>query len=189
MTTMPDLAKLPVTRIADYVAECNALDDEAFGQKHGRAFLLHWGDIGDDGRPIDLTSTTNLVVPPKSLGGRTLRPQMNYVVFPIVSTGRSPYPHLISVGRTQNNDVVLQHESISKFHAFFKLDPDGRHVVHDAGSRNGTFLEDELVFPAQVGKPTIIESGQTVRFGLVELSYLRATDFCRLVKRVVGAQP
>jgi FHA domain len=52
---------------------------------------------------------------------------------------QSTFPSMITVGRTENNDLVISDEQISKFHAFFRLVGD-RVELSDAGSRNGTFV-------------------------------------------------
>src|SRR5690242_2597304 len=58
------------------------------------------------------------------------------------------FPSMITVGRTQNNDIVVPDTAISKFHAFFRLD--GKSVeLADAGSRNGTFVDNRRLAPKQ----------------------------------------
>ena len=52
---------------------------------------------------------------------------------------QSTFPSMITVGRTDNNDLVVPDEQVSKFHAFFRLVGD-RVELSDAGSRNGTFV-------------------------------------------------
>jgi hypothetical protein len=51
----------------------------------------------------------------------------------------------ISVGRARNNDVVLRHESVSKFHAWIARDESDAYYVADASSRNGTSLNGASV--------------------------------------------
>jgi hypothetical protein len=183
MSASPE--KLVVTRIADFAVDCVTLDVNAFARRHGKAFLLHWGDLGSSRGPSDLTRTTNLIEPVEAARARKQqKPQMDFVVFSVRSTGRSPYSHFISVGRTANNDVVLTDDSVSKFHAFFKQDGE-RWTLQDAGSKNGTFVDEEMVLSAQIGKPTTIDAGARVRFGLVELTFLLAPDFCKFVRGVV----
>ncbi|MGC4115915.1 MAG: FHA domain-containing protein [Myxococcales bacterium] len=46
----------------------------------------------------------------------------------------------ITVGRTKNNDVSINDERISRFHAYFRLTESGW-TLSDAGSRNGTFVD------------------------------------------------
>jgi pSer/pThr/pTyr-binding forkhead associated (FHA) protein len=52
----------------------------------------------------------------------------------------------ITVGRTRNNDLFINDERISRFHAFFQV-RDGAWVISDAGSRNGTFVDGTRLDP------------------------------------------
>ena len=52
----------------------------------------------------------------------------------------------ITLGRTRNNDIVVNDERISRFHAFFRL-AEGSWLIADAGSKNGTFLYGVKVDP------------------------------------------
>src|SRR5207302_10503529 len=69
--------------------------------------------------------------PPNERGGRPL-------VLPLRKV-QSTFPSMITVGRTDNNDLVVPDEQVSKFHAFFRLVGE-RVEISDAGSRNGTFV-------------------------------------------------
>jgi hypothetical protein len=70
------------------------------------------------------------------------------------------FPSMITVGRTQNNDIVVPDTAISKFHAFFRLD--GKIVeLADAGSRNGTFVGMQRLAPKQ---PVRLKAGDHLRF-------------------------
>ena len=70
----------------------------------------------------------------KAAGNERGRP----LVLPLKKV-QSTFPSMITVGRTDNNDLVVPDEQISKFHAFFRLVGD-RVELSDAGSRNGTFV-------------------------------------------------
>jgi adenylate cyclase len=48
---------------------------------------------------------------------------------------------LTSLGRHPENTVEIPDRSVSKFHAQIQRRPDGRHVLKDLGSRNGTWIE------------------------------------------------
>src|SRR5689334_17054749 len=48
------------------------------------------------------------------------------------------YMDRISVGRARNKDIVLRHQSVSKFHCWFEVDEAGAFYVTDAGSKNAT---------------------------------------------------
>ncbi|MBP7476495.1 MAG: FHA domain-containing protein, partial [Pyrinomonadaceae bacterium] len=49
----------------------------------------------------------------------------------------------VSVGRTPNNDLAIDHTSVSKIHASLMVDGDGNLTVADTGSTNGTFINGE----------------------------------------------
>lgn len=85
----------------------------------------------------------------------------------------------ITVGRTSNNDLVLEHPSVSRFHAWFAIDEGTRRwAVHDAGSKNGTVVEGAKLVPRRACE---LEGRTRVRFGDVGVTYLPAQAFLRLL--------
>jgi hypothetical protein len=76
----------------------------------------------------------------------------------------------VSVGRARNNDVVLRHESVSKFHAWFRADEDGAFYVGDAASRNGTWVNG-----AGLQAPHRLTAGDEVTFGGVRAVFCPPT--------------
>lgn len=68
----------------------------------------------------------------------------------------------VSVGRARNNDVVLRHGSVSKFHAWLRCDEDGYFYVGDAASRNGTLANGDAVHA-----PHRLAPGDEVTFGAI----------------------
>ena len=74
------------------------------------------------------------------------------------------YADRISVGRARNKDIVLRDASVSKFHAWFEVDENNRLFVVDAGSRNGTKLNDTRLTPRT---PLLAQSGDEILFGAV----------------------
>ncbi len=90
------------------------------------------------------------------------------------------FPNMITVGRTPNNDVVINDVQMSKFHAFFRIAKEGAAEVVDAGSRNGTFVRG-----VQVGKDGIdVHPGDTVRFARLEFTFFDASGAWDLVRRL-----
>jgi pSer/pThr/pTyr-binding forkhead associated (FHA) protein len=88
------------------------------------------------------------------------------------------------VGRTANNDIVISDLSVSRFHAFLKRGEDGSFQIQDAGSTNGTVVNDSCV-PAQGQGPAVrIKSGDRVKLGQVELTYLSAQAFAEYVRQL-----
>jgi CheY-like chemotaxis protein len=76
----------------------------------------------------------------------------------------------ITVGRTRENDVVIDHQHMSRFHAFF-VSKDGVMTLTDAGSHNGTWVAGRLLTPN--GPPSApLASEDIVRFGELELTFM-----------------
>lgn len=50
----------------------------------------------------------------------------------------------VYIGRRQTNEIALNDMSASRVHAYIVME-DGRHVVHDAKSLNGTYVNEERI--------------------------------------------
>ncbi|MEO8574432.1 MAG: FHA domain-containing protein [Pyrinomonadaceae bacterium] len=72
----------------------------------------------------------------------------------------------LSVGRTKDNDLALDHTSVSKMHASLLLNSEGKLVVADTGSTNGTFLNGERI---TYGKAIEIFAGDKIKFGGIDV--------------------
>ena len=169
-------------RLSDFSADCLSLTVEDFIRRHGDGFLVHHGPIGALKTPVGPQRTIAIEAP---AGGGASQLENDFVVMRVQRTERSAFPNFISVGRTKNNDVVVGDVSLSKFHAFFR-ESEGKVFLQDAGSRNGTFVNDESVATKAQGDPSEVESGANVRFGSVEMTFFRADGFCELVKRLAS---
>jgi hypothetical protein len=90
----------------------------------------------------------------------------------------------ISLGRARNNDVVLRHESVSKFHAWFSCDERGAYYVADASSRNGTKLNGQLLAAAA---PVQLREGDLLRFGSSEALFCSAGALWDALRQPAGA--
>jgi VWFA-related protein len=64
-----------------------------------------------------------------------------------------------NVGRAQDNQIVLDHPTVSRHHAWVKAEGE-EFLVFDIGSANGTFVNDE-----RVEQPRLLQHGDVVRFG------------------------
>ena len=52
---------------------------------------------------------------------------------------------VITVGRTNGNNIVLSDKTISNYHAKFVIENDGSLWIHDLNSTNGTFVNGNKV--------------------------------------------
>lgn len=71
----------------------------------------------------------------------------------------------VLVGRGKDCGVVLPDVSVSRIHAKFARQPDGRVVLEDLRSSNGTFVNDRRI------EQTDLTHGDRVRFGTVAFAY------------------
>ncbi|MBZ4371812.1 FHA domain-containing protein [Corallococcus interemptor] len=107
------------------------------------------------------------------------------VVFPLLKCRGNAFGRGITVGRTGNNDVVLDDGSVSRFHAWFSRDAgDTGFLLTDAGSKNGSYVTGSRLLAR---KPMAVEDGMRLRFGQVEVSFYTAGGFARLL--AVRLQP
>jgi hypothetical protein len=169
--------------LSNYVADARLLPFEDFRQRHGDAFLVHEAPM-QTLKPVPRTKATvaiDTVAESTSPGAPAIK--LNFAVFPVRRTGRSPFPNFISIGRAKSNDVIIEDESVSKFHAFFRRTDKGEFVLQDGGSKNGTSVDGDEVPEKNKGGPVVVESGMRVRFGSVEMTFLLAAEFADLVKR------
>ncbi|MGH7297459.1 MAG: FHA domain-containing protein, partial [Polyangiaceae bacterium] len=119
------------------------------------------------------------IPPPPSLAPEQLLVRIvraRHVIVPIgkrEDAGRV-FSERVTVGRARNSDVVLRHESVSKFHAWFSRDEKDCYYVADASSRNGT-SHNGLSLPG--GTPVRLDTGDLLRFGSVEATYCDAATF------------
>lgn len=88
---------------------------------------------------------------------------LDSVVYGVVK--RQPgaaFAHLVVVGRAPNSDVWIDDARVSKLHARIAIDPARGHVISDAGSANGTFVDDARL--AEREERVLVE-GTRVAFG------------------------
>jgi pSer/pThr/pTyr-binding forkhead associated (FHA) protein len=72
----------------------------------------------------------------------------------------------LNVGRGTDNDIHLNHSSVSKVHAALKMDSRHNLVVADTGSTNGTHINGVRI---PYGEARPIEEGDVIAFGDVEV--------------------
>jgi pSer/pThr/pTyr-binding forkhead associated (FHA) protein len=73
------------------------------------------------------------------------------------------------VGRDADNDIVIQHSSVSRNHAKIAID-NGRVRVYDLGGANGTLVNDQEV------EETALQAGDVIELGRVKLRFAPVGD-------------
>ena len=93
-----------------------------------------------------------------------------HILVPLRKREGKPFAERISVGRALNNDVVLRHASVSKFHAYFECDDKGGFYLTDARSKNTTTVNG-----AVVESMARVHPGDEIAFGSVYATICPAT--------------
>ena len=169
---------LPLTQYADGARACTT---DEFIHRYGKGFLLHQGVLSRLGRQA--RSDVTLVSEERHIHRSVDLP---FVVFPLGGPGSGG--HVVHVGRARPNGVVLGDPSVSKLHAVIRMDDDGAVFLEDARSQNGSFVDDRAVPVVGRGEARRLESGALIRLGDVELTYLDAADFQRLVLAITRSR-
>lgn len=121
-------------------------------------------------------------VPP---GASTDRRPRRGQVFLITKREGAPFGERVGIGRARNADVHLPLAKVSKYHAFITRSEDGAWSITDAGSRNGTMV-DERRLEARVPHP--LSDGCQVQVGPYRFVFFTATGFVETVGRRAALQ-
>lgn len=165
---------LPAVPLRATLPDLAVLDDDAFVRRWGPLFLVAHAAHADF---TDWSiSSTDPGDKPSARG-----PFGEYVV---VFIG-APDHERVAIGRDPACDLRLRDGKVSARHATIARAGAGRWLVEDAGSRNGTFVDD-----AQIDRPTPLASRQRLRFASVETMILDVAGLRAFVAAVrTSAQP
>ena len=72
---------------------------------------------------------------------------------------------MVSIGRANDNDIVLEANGVSRYHAQIRSD-DHSLQLNDLNSRNGTYVNSSRIF-----KPHTLSLGDNVQLGEVALTF------------------
>lgn len=72
----------------------------------------------------------------------------------------------VKIGRTDSNDIVIAHESVSREHAHIEKGQDGRFVIFDNGSKNGLLVNGSKMDAAP------LKDGDTIQLGAFAFKFL-----------------
>jgi len=152
----------------DFVQLAATHSRDAFVAEWPCPFLVGEGVLRkpQTGRTLMFESGNTVNVAAQALGRR----EIERLVLPVRKT-HVTFPSMITVGRTKNNDIVIPDVLISKFHAFFRV-VDDHHELADAGSHNGTRIDDRVLVPK--GPAVRVRSGDVIHFAQLRFSFLDA---------------
>jgi pSer/pThr/pTyr-binding forkhead associated (FHA) protein len=129
--------------------------------------------LDEDDDEYQLRTQSGLAVP--AIGGG------DPMAVVIEKTKANAFQRRITIGRTANNDIVLDDNSVSRFHAWIEFQDEAQEwVLVDAGSRNGSVVAGRRLAPKA---PATLSNGQSVRIGALQLTYYTAQGFLDLLKR------
>ncbi len=151
-----------------FAHDARLLSPEAFEERHGGAFLLLASVRPRAGQ--DSYSTQLELVGDDEGAERT--GALSTLVYPLRSS-----VHVVTLGRAPDNDVVIPDRSVSRRHAFLKRGPQGGFQMLDAGSSNGTTINGASVLAKGSGPPSPLRSGDTVKLGGLEFTFVDAGAF------------
>jgi adenylate cyclase len=84
-----------------------------------------------------------------------------------------------TVGRGNANDLVLNHTSVSRFHAVIKMEPNGAVLIADRGSTNGV-----LVNGGRIVEETALVSGDELQIGAYGVRFENTAEGALRVEKV-----
>ncbi|MHC4600135.1 MAG: FHA domain-containing protein [Planctomycetota bacterium] len=164
--------------LEDFALDHTEFSEKEFVEKYPHPFLVVNLDGGVPMLSGRLACATTACE--EDADGNPFRPgsldvKKRILVAPVVKTPRNRFKLMVTVGRTNQNDIVLPARSISKFHAYFQQDRDsGALMLTDGGSKFGTILQGEELHE---GKARELHNGNSIVFARVARSTFLLPDF------------
>ncbi len=164
--------------LLNYVRLRESMSREEFLREHNYPVLVQQRGP-DEEQEGDIFSTVTLTqqlkdgkITPQSLN---MKPEQG-MILPVAKQNSSLFEGMINVGRTVNNDVVLDIAGVSKFHAYFSRSSSGSDFfLTDANSKNGAFIERRQLRPHAQTK---LKDGDRVCFaGQLEFTFYSPERF------------
>jgi hypothetical protein len=154
--------------------QLRALDDEAAFRRTLSSPVLVW-------TPPEKEPATGLMFATRDLSGSKRPAAGEPRVFEVArSSSSGGFALGISVGRAESNDVWLDDQSVSRFHAWFQKGsgPDDW-LLCDAESRNGSWIGEQRLAPHRA---TPLPFGTRIRFGDLELEFYLPDAFVAFLR-------
>jgi len=144
------------------VAQATLVRSRATNEAHGGLAL-------GTGSGIAEVETDRNGLPSPLLAGASFASKMPapQEIIPLIKKLGTPFVDLITLGRTEGNDIMIEDISVSRFQAFFRRRY-GRWFVCDAGSSNGTRVNGKRL---QSRTEAEVVSHTKLHFGAVEYRF------------------
>lgn len=127
--------------IQEFVGLCAYLNGEEFTRRYQHPFLLQVSqDFGQRKVHGFGTISSNIDKIPVDSDLKS-----NRVLF-VVKRAANAFSMMVTVGRAENNDILIRNGKVSKFHAYFNQ-TGGSWSLTDANSSNGSFAGPERMLP------------------------------------------
>ena len=167
--------------LVEYIAELKELGEERFALAHDHPVLVREEDW-DDGTPAFQTEVFSKdEMLQKLAAAKGIDPSEGGVgdVFPITKRKGGAFAERIGIGRARSVDVCVFLAKMSKYHAYV-TETDGSFAITDAGSKNGTKVDGELLEPKEQRPLT---DRAKVEFGPYTFTFFTAQGFREYLKR------
>ncbi|HUU02378.1 MAG TPA: FHA domain-containing protein [Myxococcota bacterium] len=168
--------------VKEYLQQAHTLQRDAFVAIHPEPVLIRQKDVESMDPRNEYRSTLKMKVDPikKEVRVEPFPPSPTDSVFPLGKSERNTFASKVLVGRTETNDLVIQHLTVSKHHAYFRIDPDSSLCeLVDTDSTNGTKLNGQTVAPKN---PRELADGDQLSFGDMRFTFYTAGGFFDLLR-------
>lgn len=177
---MPDRSggEAPRRTLEELVARARKVSADSFAAQTRTPYLIRLGSTLDPDAVERARAAVRTVHPETTAHRRRPgRPLEAYAV--AKKPGANAFGFMITLGRTNNNDIAIEEEPVSKFHASLTQDAGGPWTIADM-SRNGTWLDGVKLPPRAV---TPLRSGAAISLAeAVPLRFFEPADLYAFLK-------
>lgn len=174
----PENQGIPIQSLAK---KAPAWTPQVFAKQYSELFLV--GSPVDEDEAADSEEwayqTTYIQSIPEASGRMAFIDVKRTAVFPLRKARKGAFADTVLVGRSASNDVCIDHTSISKLHARIRRLGEGSWRLSDAGSLNGTKLNDR-----ELSGDAPLRDGDRINFGTLAFEVYDAKRLHHLLIRL-----